>query len=444
VREGSAVDRIAVAVFVLGLAVLAFGYGFVAGKREIFPHDQVSQLEEAAEAFYKTYLQPAWRATQGLALPARDDRAGAIQHDPARTAPGLTFLTLYAEDGFEARLIDLEGKVLHRWKTRYSGVFPNPTHLMWKAPDEFIVWHGAWLYPNGDILFNFQDKSFPYGGGLVKLDKDSKIVWSLPQNTHHDVVVEEDGTIVVPSMHYRPERMAEFPELKPWFYEDTVLLVSPDGKVLAETSVLKALLNYRGLLSINYSDNVGLAVEDITHLNSAEPLPAGYAQAFPMFAPGDLLVSLRNISTVAVIDPGSGRTKWAITGPFAKQHDADWLPNGHIMLFDNAGADPACGGSRVIELDPATQAVTWSYDGCGGPKLDSSLRGMQQQLPNGNILITESTGGRVIEVTHEQPAKVVWEYVNALGELEGGRRVGLVTHAERFPAEALTFLGARP
>jgi hypothetical protein len=69
---------------------------------------------------------------------------------------------------------------------------------------------------------------------------------------------------------------------------------------------------------------------------------------------------------------------------------------------------------------------------------------MQQQLPNGNVLITESTGGRVLEVTHEQPAKVVWEYVNALGELEGGRRVGLVTHAERFPAEALTFLGARP
>lgn len=441
-ERGSVVDRVAVAVFALGLAALAFGYGFVAGKREIFPYDQVSQLEEAAEAFYKTYLQPASRATQGLALPARDDRAGAIMHDEARTTPGATFLTLYAPEGFEARLIDLRGQVLHRWRVRYGDVFPNPTHLMWKAPDEFIVWHGAWMFPNGDILFNFQDKSFPYGGGLVRLDRDSRILWSLPQNTHHDVVVEEDGTIVVPSMHYRPQGLPELPHLKPWFYEDTVLRLSPAGEVLSEVSVLKALQSYPGLLSINYGDELELSAQDITHLNSAEPLPATLAPQFPMFAAGDLLVSLRNISTVAVIDPASGRTKWAITGPFAKQHDADWLPSGRIMLFDNAGGDPACGGSRIIELDPATQAVPWSYDGCGGTPFSSDIRGMQQQLPNGNILVTESIGGRVFEATRE--GRIVWEYVNALGEIEGRARVGLITHAERFPTESLTFLARRP
>jgi hypothetical protein len=356
-RETSPVDRVAAAAFVLGLAVLAFGYGFVAAKHELFPYEQASDLEQAAHAFYKTYLQPASRATQGLALPARDGRAGAITHDAARTAPGLTFLTLYTPDGFEARLVDLAGKVVHRWHARHSEVFPNPTHLMWKAPDGFIVWHGAWLFPNGDILFNFQDKSFPYGGGLVRLDKASNVVWSLPRNTHHDIVVDEDGTIVVPSMRYRPEGLPEFPHLKPWYYEDTVLRLSPGGEVLEETSALKALANYPGLLSINYSEDLGVEAEDVTHLNAAEPLPASLADRFPMFAPGDLLVSLRNINTIAVIDPKTDRTKWALAGPFTKQHDPDWLPNGYIMLFDNAGGDPACGGSRVIELDPATQAV---------------------------------------------------------------------------------------
>jgi hypothetical protein len=117
------------------------------------------------------------------------------------------------------------------------------------------------------------------------------------------------------------------------------------------------------------------------------------------------------------------------------------------MLFDNRGGDPACGGSRILELDYATQAVTWSYDACGaaaagGPRLLSELRGMQQVLPNGNVLITESLGGRVLEVTRDDKA-IVWEYVNGLGEVDGTARVGLVTHAERLPEGHLTFLPPR-
>lgn len=438
-RGSSMVDRFAVVAFVVGLLVIAFGYGFVAGKQRLFPHEEMGRLEEAAAAFYKVYLQPPSRATQGLLLPARDDRAGAVVHDVGRAAPGATFMTLYAEEGFEGRLVDSEGGVLHRWRVRYSDVFPDPRQLMWKAPDEYIVWQGAHLFPNGDILFNFQDKSFPYGGGLVRLDKDSRVIWSLPLNTHHDVVVGEDGVITVPSMHYRPEGVPEYPHLKPWYYEDTVLSVSPEGEVLRETSVLKALLNYPGLLSINYSENPGIEAEDPTHLNSAKPLPAAMAGAFPMFAPGDLLVSLRNINTVAVIDPEAGRTKWALTGLVAKQHDADWLPDGRIMVFDNAGGDPACGGSRIVEIDPATQAVTWSYQGCGGTPFWTEIRGMQDPLSNGNVLVTESMGGRVFEVARED-GRIVWEYVNALGEIDGEPRRGLITHAERIPIEDLAFL----
>src|SRR5919206_2942540 len=95
----SLVDRVAVAGFVLGLLVLAFGYGFVAGSKQIVPHEQLARLEEAATAFYKVYLQPESRATSELLLPARDDRQGAIMHDSARVQPGVTFLTLYTRDG---------------------------------------------------------------------------------------------------------------------------------------------------------------------------------------------------------------------------------------------------------------------------------------------------------------------------------------------------------
>ena len=38
---------------------------------------------------------------------------------------------------------------------------------------------------------------------------------------------------------------------------------------------------------------------------------------------------------------------------------------------------------------------------------------------NGNVLVTETMRGRVFEVTRDSPARIVWDYRNALGEVEG-------------------------
>ena len=159
--------------------------------------------------------------------------------------------------------------------------------------------------------------------------------------------------------------------------------------------------------------------------------------------PGDLLLSLRNMNTLVVLDPTSRKVKWALTGPFAQQHDPDFLPNGNIMVFDNLGGlngDAGCGRSRILELAPATGAVVWRYDGCGGPPFDSERRGTQELLDNGNVLISEALGGRVLEVTHDSQPKIVWEYFNIAGELDGGPAVGVITHAERFRPADLPFL----
>ncbi len=49
-------------------------------------------------------------------------------------------------------------------------------------------------------------------------------------------------------------------------------------------------------------------------------------------------------------------------------------------------------------------------------------------------------GGRVLEVTREAKPEIVWEYFNVLDPAAGGKRVGLITHAERFPPGSLPFL----
>ena len=438
----SLLDLLAPVAAVLGLLFLAVGYGFLAAREGLFPASQLAAAEEALRSVWRAYLQPEWRATKGFSYDVPAVERAATVRDPARMAPGATFVVGYTAEGFGAWIVDERGQKLHQWRVAFSSVFPEPTHVQWNAGDKALAWHGAHLFPNGDILFNFQDNNFPYGSGLVKIDKDSKILWRLARNTHHDVTVAEDGTIWVPSLHYRAEGLPSTPQMKPWYYEDTILHLSPEGEILEEISILEAIAaGAPGLLSLNYRDDLAIPGGDAFHMNNVEPLPASMAAAFPMFEAGDLLVSLRNVNAAVVIDRETRQVKWVLTGPFAKQHDPDFLPNGHILVFDNQGGDPACGASRVQEIDPATQAVVWHYDGCGDPRhFHTLLRGMQQLLPNGNVLITEAQSGRVFEVTRDPQPAIVWDYFNILEQQGDTTRVGLVNHAERFAPGTLDFL----
>src|SRR5689334_13365481 len=117
-----------------------------------------------------------------------------------------------------------------------------------------------------------------------------------------------------------------------------------------------------------------------------------------------------------------------MTGPFVGQHDPDFLPNGHILVYDNrrGGADQALGPSRLLEIDPATRGIVWSYQGSDRERFYSEGRGKVQLLPNGDLLAIEPDGGRAFEVARGSPDRIVWEYVN----LVQPGLVGVVTGAE--------------
>src|SRR5207237_5000097 len=141
------------------------------------------------------------------------------------------------------------------------------------------------------------------------------------------------------------------------------------------------------------------------------------ALRFPQFKAGQVLVSLRNLNLVAVLDPATGAVVWAARGPWRAQHDARFLDNGHLLIFDNLGSPR---GSRVLEYDPQTQAFPWSYPGETGTPFLSRIRGMCQRLPNDNTLIVNSDGGEVFEVTPQR--EVVWSCSCGRVELNRARR----------------------
>jgi hypothetical protein len=425
-------DRLARLLFVFGLVAIAFAYGFLARSWKLPPYLQIKQAADAGQAFAEFLTNADY-----LEVPVRHERSGVTVLDEQRASPGLTFISLYTGERFLARLIDLQGNVVHEWRASFREVWGGvPPHVRYAADDRIIEWHGTHLYPNGDVLFNFEGQLFPYGGGLVRVDKDSKVIWKVARNTHHSIEVAEDGTIWVPAMNYRPEGMKELPGWEPWFYEDVILKISPDGQILDEISIPLALKSLPGIMKQKTD------AFDPTHLNDVEPVSAEVAAELPMLASGDLLVSLRDISTIVAIDPSTKAAKWAMVGRFRRQHDPDLLPGGRMMVFDNlGGSDPAaCGESRILEFDVITWQETWRYDGCDGHRFESEVWGVQQALPNGNVLLTESFGARVFEVTRDKPARIVWEYVNLIGERDGQKIGGAIGATRRVAPGELTFL----
>jgi hypothetical protein len=78
-----------------------------------------------------------------------------------------------------------------------------------------------------------------------------------------------------------------------------------------------------------------------------------------------------------------------------------------MLLFDNHHAP---GQSEVIEFDPFSQQVLWSYTGTTDKLFYTANCGSSERLPNGNTLITESNNGRAFEVTPDKT--IVWEFYN--------------------------------
>jgi outer membrane protein assembly factor BamB len=137
----------------------------------------------------------------------------------------------------------------------------------------------------------------------------------------------------------------------------------------------------------------------------------------PIYASGNVLVSIRHQDVIAVVNWDEKRLVWMwgrgqISGP----HDASVLENGHIMVYDNGLGR---GWSRVVELDPVSEEIVWEYQAPNPEDFFSRSRGSNQRFPNGNTLIANSDNGQLMEVTSD--GDIVWEFLNPHLNQEGHR-----------------------
>jgi hypothetical protein len=340
---------------------------------------------------------------------------------------GYTLFTSPA--GSKAVLINMNGEVVHQWDGKFSSMFPHATQVDHPVPDGKVFWRDAYLYPNGDLLAVHEAKGdTPYGYGLVKVDKNSNMIWRYSSNTHHKLDIGSDGKIYALTHSITHRDIPGLTKGKAPVLEDFVAILSPEGKELVKISLLEAIANspYHDYFQISWKG-------DALHTNNVDVLDPKMADKFPMFKPGQILFSFRNPSTVAVLDVASRKIVWAAKGPWKKQHNAKFRADGTIMMFDNKG-----GGrnhSRILQYSPETKKVNVLYEGSAGHSFASSIRGMEQALPNGNMLITESQKGRIFEINEKKD--IVWEFKNPYRKHS---RPILITTAWRFGEKDLTFL----
>ena len=406
-----------------------FGFGLAVGTYRIFPYsvfkfvqnsiqEVVSELPTLTKSSPDHYLQPAVRAGDGV-----------IVNDPAADQSDLIFLSGFFDGNPGLRLMWRNGEIVAKWPTVFSEIFANADHVR-KPPetDWNIDIHGSVMLPDGSVVFNFEY------GGLVKLNRCGAVEWALPRITHHSVVRAEGGGFWVPGRRlYGPGEPSPFPPFMTPFREDTLLKISEDGAVLMEISVPEIFYKngLEATLTVREFDS------EIVHLNKIAELSSAKAGRFPMFNAGALALSFRKMNMLMVIDPESLEVLWQQTGPWLRQHDPIFAPDGRLTLFNNNlyaidmnYPDPTTIPriSNIMAVDPETGEVEVIYGAKIGQDLLSRIRGKVRPTVSGGLLITEFEGGRVFEV--DAQSNVIWEYIDRYGEDE----VAEISGARIYPA----------
>jgi len=377
-------------------------------------HLQTSRLDEsnAGEELARVLSLPYMAGSK-----AAPSQTGVTRHDSELAQPGLN---LYVSGhGPEVVLVDMQGTLMHRWHYPFERAFPEK-----KSTIDTAYIRRALLYPNGDLLAIFQ------GGGMIKLDRLSNLIWASDLPYYNHLSLDEHGRILAIAKTARV-----VPELRPdaTILEDSIVLLTPEGELLRRVSLLECFA------ASEFADLIHPLPDhpDIFHTNTVLPIDGTLAAGSDVLRPGQLVVSLREIDTVALIDPDAVKVTTAWRGPWRGQHQPVPLSSGTLLLFDNKGART---GSRVVEFDPANGELSWVFPGEDQQSLSSPEAGSCQRLPNGNTLITESEMARALEIT---PAgQVVWEFVSPHRAGEQLELVATLFEVIRFPVEALPFVGS--
>ncbi len=346
---------------------------------------------------------------------------GAEFLDEARMLPNGHLLTLYSDEG-QMLEMDMVGTIVRRWHTT-------------RLPKENVP------------------------ATSIAVDADT---------FHHDVCVQPSGNFLVISSEVRrlddypsSETDARAPRRPANVVGDVLLEIKPTGEVVRRIHFLdlldRRMFGYGSLDTGFWMDIYDQYKDDPAH---------DWAHTNSLHCEGDdrVLVSFNHLSAIAKLDLRDESIEWLLSDPSGWQQPWSdrllsagaasepfqwpWHPHavtrterGTLLLFDNgiSRARPYTPAlptaevwSRAVELAVDEKARTvervWSYGGPSTERFLTPFLSEADEMPTtGNILITDGGHvrgadgadiediagghhwGRVLEVTHTDPAEKVWE-----------------------------------
>ena len=302
------------------------------------------------------------------------------------------------------------------------------------------------LLPTHPLLLANGAVVFTTGFSLVNIDICGKTEWVIPEDFHHSVEAAPDGTLWVPSVS--SDGYAWNPGLGGRFRDDAITNVDGSGKVMRRISVA-GILERNGLLSILLGSQGNSLNSDPVHLNQISI--ATRQSAF--WKPGDLLLSLRNLSVLLVYRPSTDRVIWLKSGPWVNQHSAFFYGDSKVVLFNNNALPFLSGlGLGDVYLPPSFASGVMTYDFSTGEvhqpfeKMLMELgvrtidQGRVQLLSDGGVFIEETRSARHLRFS---PDRLLWARTNSFDS----KTNGAVSWARYLTAEeaapALRLIGSR-
>ncbi len=384
---------------------------------------------------------------------------GTTVFDPSRTWSGFTVLSPLATPAVP--VIDMNGTIVKRWEG-FNNSAGGPARLL---PGGYVIGANGARPPNqeslelverdfdGNVLWSFaHNEEITTAGGQK--------VWAARQ--HHDWQRDDfpagyyspesnpnpqnnDRTLLLTHVTHLQRSVADVT-----IEDDRLIEVSRTGEVLWEWTASEHIDEFKlspearkviqaGPVSNGPAGAAGRGSFDWLHVNSAHYLGPNrwFDGGDTRFAPTNVIISSREASLLAIV-ARDGRIVWQMGPDFTVsrelrairqiigQHHAHLIPKGlpgagNLLVFDNGGASgygffspiaPDGRGalarptSRVLEINPVTLELIWSYT---NPRFFATNISGAQRLPNGNTLITSGPTGRLFEVTVD--GTIVWEYI---------------------------------
>jgi hypothetical protein len=412
---------------------------------------------------------------------------GATIYNPEKCWNGYT---IFQARELGALLVDMNGTELKLWKGLHgfpNKIFPGGYVLghtglrnnAYGMQDQLDLVQVDW---DGNIVWKFNQYEYIE-------DPGEEPQWMARQ--HHDYQregnpvgyyvpgmdpkVDGGNTLILCHKNLRNPKISD-----KLLLDDTIIEVDWEGNIVWEWICSEHFDEFgfdeaaKNILARNPNMRAaGGGMGDWMHINSMSVLGPNkwYDAGDERFHPDNIIWDGRETNINAIISKKTGKVVWQIgprydtseelkkIGWIIGQHHTHMIPRGlpgegNILIFDNGGwagyGIPNPGSptgaknalrdySRVLEIDPVKLKIVWQYTpieaGLVHPadsnRFYSPFISGAQRLPNGNTLITEGSGGRIIEVTPDH--EIVWEYISP----HWGKhmKMNMVYRAYRVPYE---------